>query len=334
MAALNDAGAVASQYRDETRLETRRAVWQPYAGTPGPHDLAADAVRATRPRRILEVGCGTGGFAQRLAAENPATAVVATDRSPRLVELAAKRGVDAAVADVQHLPFGDAELDVVVAMWMLYHVPDLDLALHEVRRVLRPGGVFVAVTNGEDHLAQLLAEAGGGPMITQFSSENGGEVLARHFDEVRRDDVATRAVFESHAEARAYLATFDEVLAERLPTYQGPREYAGATSVFRAVAGRLGAEAGCCSACVHAKLNETRRGTVYLRCTRAGWDDRLNRYPRLPVLHCVGFNPADPDDHGLNSNDPLRPAAEREPPVIRADLPVGLRRPSTSCATA
>jgi hypothetical protein len=55
---------------------------------------------------------------------------------------------------------------------------------------------------------------------------------------------------------------------------------------------KLGAEPGLCAACQHAKLNETRRGTAYLRCTRAAWDARLARYPRLPVAQCVGFDPA------------------------------------------
>jgi hypothetical protein len=51
----------------------------------------------------------------------------------------------------------------------------------------------------------------------------------------------------------------------------------------------LGAEPGLCADCRHAKLNETRRGTVYLRCTRAAWDATLPRYPRLPVTLCAGF---------------------------------------------
>jgi len=53
--------------------------------------------------------------------------------------------------------------------------------------------------------------------------------------------------------------------------------------------GKLGAPAGLCQSCRHAKLNETNRGTAYLRCTRAAWDDRLPRYPRLPVTDCPGF---------------------------------------------
>jgi hypothetical protein len=54
---------------------------------------------------------------------------------------------------------------------------------------------------------------------------------------------------------------------------------------------KLGAEAGLCAACQYPKLNETRRGTVYLRCTRAEWDATLPRYPRLPVTQCAGFDP-------------------------------------------
>lgn len=57
----------------------------------------------------------------------------------------------------------------------------------------------------------------------------------------------------------------------------------------------LGVDAGLCAACVHPKVNVTRRGTAYLRCLRAAWDERLPRYPRLPVRACPGFEPADGD---------------------------------------
>lgn len=53
----------------------------------------------------------------------------------------------------------------------------------------------------------------------------------------------------------------------------------------------LGATPGLCRSCRHAQVNATLRGTAYLRCLRARWDDRLARYPRLPVLECVGVEP-------------------------------------------
>jgi hypothetical protein len=53
---------------------------------------------------------------------------------------------------------------------------------------------------------------------------------------------------------------------------------------------KLGVEPGLCRGCRHAKLNETQRGTAYLRCTRAAWDVAVPRYPRLPVTQCRGFD--------------------------------------------
>ena len=183
---------------------------------------------------MLEVGCGGGQFAACIASENPLARVVATDLSPRMAELAASRGVAAQVADVQALPFEDGALDVVAALWMLYHVPDLDAGLAEVRRVLRPGGLFAAVTNGDEHTADLRREAGGGSLVTAFSSENGEQALRRHFRDVAREDISTQAVFDDHAAAAAYLASFDAELAAGLPFFEGPRTYAGATTVFLA----------------------------------------------------------------------------------------------------
>jgi ubiquinone/menaquinone biosynthesis C-methylase UbiE len=227
-----DPARVAAQYAREDRLDTRRSVWRESADGRSPVESAARAIRDERPSTVLEVGCGGGQFAARVAAENPQARVVATDLSPRMVELAASRRVAAQVADVQALPFADGAFDVVAAMWMLYHVPGLDAGLAELRRVLRPGGLLVAVTNGDEHTADLRREAGGAPLVTPFSSENGEPALRRHFAEVAREDIATRAVFADHAAAASYLASFDAALAAALPWFEGPRTYAGATTVF------------------------------------------------------------------------------------------------------
>jgi SAM-dependent methyltransferase len=230
---MSDPDHVREQYATEDRLVTRRAVWHP---TDDGLDPETEALRAidralVGDARVLEVGCGTGAMAERIHAL-PGVTLVATDFSPRFVELTAARGVDARQADICYLPFEDDAFDVVFAGWMLYHVRDLERALNEVRRVLRPGGTFVAVTNGNDHLADLRREAGGKPEVTQFSSETGESVLRRRFDDVRRHDLATRAVFPDHATAQAYLDSNGEALV--LPPFDGQREYAGAVTVFEA----------------------------------------------------------------------------------------------------
>lgn len=233
MSQLNDPDYVREQYADEGNLETRRSVWQPTADGLDPVNEALNAIdRAlVGDAQILEVGCGTGVMAERINAL-PGVTLIATDFSPRFVELTAARGVDAREADICYLPFDDGSFDVVYAGWMLYHVRDLERALNEVRRVLRPGGTFVAVTNGNDHLADLRTAAGGKPDITQFSSETGASVLGRRFGDVRRHDLETRAVFGDHATAQAYLDSSNEGMV--LPPFEGSREYAGHVTVFEA----------------------------------------------------------------------------------------------------
>ena len=234
---MSDPAHVREQYADESRLETRRAVWRPGPDGRDPVEVALAAVRSGLPPTrampdVLEVGCGPGVFAARLLEECPGIALLATDQSYALVQRAIERGVTATMMDVQQLLAPDDAYDVVVAMWMLYHVPDLDRGLAELRRVLRPGGRLVAVTNGDEHLADLRREAGGGPVITTFSSENGEEALRRHFDDVRREDLETRAVFPDRATALAYLESSEEGVAWSPPQDGWPREYAGHVTVF------------------------------------------------------------------------------------------------------
>ncbi|QIK74210.1 class I SAM-dependent methyltransferase [Nocardioides piscis] len=230
---MSDADYVREQYASEDKLDTRASVWRP---TSDGLDPTTEALRAidralVGDADVLEIGCGTGAMAERIHAL-PGVTLVATDFSERFVELTAARGVDARQADICYLPFDDASFDVAYAGWMLYHVRDIERALNEVRRVLRPGGTFVAVTNGNGHLADLLREAGGKPLVTRFSSETGESVLRRRFDDVRRHDLETRAVFGDHASAQAYLDTLGGDLT--LPAFEGQREYAGHVTIFEA----------------------------------------------------------------------------------------------------
>ena len=235
MDGITDAEQLALQYASTTNLETRRGVWGPGPEGISPVDALRDAVLACRPGRVLEIGCGTGRFAHSVTDALPAVDYVATDLSPAMVTATAALGVPAQQASADALPFPDAAFDVVVAAWMLYHVPDLDAALREVRRVLRPGGTFCAATNGNEHLADLLREAGGAPLVTQFSSENATSALCLHFEQVTQRDIETRATFEDHPAAAAYLSSFSPTLAATLPAFQGSRQYAGHTSILTAL---------------------------------------------------------------------------------------------------
>lgn len=234
MREMTDLDHVEEQYATTGRLETRRSVWGPGPEGVSPADVLQTLVVSSGANRIIEVGCGTGVFARSVLDAAPAVDYVATDLSPAMVESARALGVTAEVAAADALPFADDSFDGAVAAWMLYHVPDLDGTLAELRRVLREGGCLHVVTNGREHLGDLLREAGGDPLVTQFTSENATEVLRRHFEHVVQRDVETRATFPDHAAARAYLATFAPDLADALPFFEGERAYAGRTAVLSA----------------------------------------------------------------------------------------------------
>jgi SAM-dependent methyltransferase len=191
--AFNEPQVVREQYATETNLQARQALWVGAEGT-DPKEVLWRTIEEWQPRRVLEVGGGQGELSERMQRELGAD-VSFVDVSPRMVDLAKARGIDAQEGDVQQLPFADGIFDTVVAAWMLYHVPDIDAGLAETARVLTSGGALIAVTNSTNHIAELrelLAYPRDGFDMV-FNSENGEELLRRHFAEVERVDTVVKA---------------------------------------------------------------------------------------------------------------------------------------------
>jgi ubiquinone/menaquinone biosynthesis C-methylase UbiE len=219
---LNDPEHVVRQYETEAGLAARKAVYKEVTG-PDAREMAVDEVLRGSPERVLEVGCGEGELAERLA--GVVSGFIAIDQSPRMVELTQARGVDARVGDVQQLPFPDDSFDAVLAAWMLYHVPDLDRGLAEIKRVLRPHGRLVATTNGADHLGELLALGGIERWDLPFRAENAAELLGGHFASVERRDAYGTVTFRDIDVVRSYFGSSERLAdaLERLPeTLEAP----------------------------------------------------------------------------------------------------------------
>jgi SAM-dependent methyltransferase len=207
---------------------------QASATGPDPYGVAFGAVAECEPRRVLEVGCGRGELAARMSHELDAR-VVALDQSARMVELTAARGVEAIVADVEDLPFRDGVFDCAVAAWMLYHVSDLDRALRELRRVLRPGGRLVATTSSDRNFRELWELVGErGAPSDRFSAENAEWSLLRHFTLVERRDVRGTVTFTDREAAHHHIAASPTRahLADRLPPFHGPLQASRHVVVF------------------------------------------------------------------------------------------------------
>ena len=89
--------------------------------------------------RVLDVGCGNGTYLWLLGQRAAHGAGIRLRPVARHAPVGRDRTAMLGVCDAQQLPFPDAAMDAVLAMHMLYHVPDRPRGLAEMRRVLRPG---------------------------------------------------------------------------------------------------------------------------------------------------------------------------------------------------
>jgi len=141
---------------------------------------------------VLDVGCGNGRYETELRSRNHCGRLIALDISFGM--LRDVQNTARVQADAQALPFPDSTFDVVLAPHMLYHAPDLDAAAAELRRVLAPGGVALVVTNDQSHMDRMIEQVSRliesdtvMRFIDRFNLDNGGALLARHFEDVTLD---------------------------------------------------------------------------------------------------------------------------------------------------
>jgi SAM-dependent methyltransferase len=227
----HDAAFVREQYATPENLRARKSAYVNAEGD-DPREFAFEAIAAAHPRRVLEVGGGEGELAERVSTELAAE-VIAVDQSEAMVEIQRSKGIDARVGDVQALPFGAEEFDVAVAAWMLYHVSDLDGAVAELARVLKPRGVLVAVTNDVEHLQELwdLARRASRMGRFNFRSDNGEDLLRRHFCAVERRD-AVGSVLMDDETVRRFAESWDALAFAKIPPLTEPVRVRRHSTVF------------------------------------------------------------------------------------------------------
>lgn len=222
------------EYASEERLAVRNATYRALAEGTDAEELALSLVAERAPRDVLDVGCGMGELAERIARELGAS-VRALDISERMVELTRERGVQAELGDVQALPYDADAFDVVVANWVLYHAPDLDLAVRELARVLRPDGRLVAATVGPDHMVELWTLLGDASTSgLSFDHDGGSAVLGAHFGRVERHEAVGTVVFPDRESVRVFVAatTTRSHLADAVPELAEPLRTRCAHTIF------------------------------------------------------------------------------------------------------
>jgi trans-aconitate methyltransferase len=120
------------------------------------HGLAGGVLEWLAPQpgeRILDLGCGDGQLSQRIASSG--ARVVGLDASPQMAAAARTRGIAVDEGSAESMPYADQSFDAVFSNAALHWVRDHDSMLAEVRRVLRPGGRFVAEMGGLGNIAAI-----------------------------------------------------------------------------------------------------------------------------------------------------------------------------------
>lgn len=103
------------------------------------------------PVRCLDLACGTGDLTRALARRFPGAEIVGLDLSPEMLALAGAKtrehesSIRYMQGDMHALPFERESFDVVTGGYALRNAPDLDTALREIHRILRPGGTLAVL---------------------------------------------------------------------------------------------------------------------------------------------------------------------------------------------
>ena len=175
--------------------------------------------------RWLDVGCGTGAFTELvLEACSPLT-VSAVDPSAQQIDHArrqpAAERADFRVADARHLPFADAEFDVVASALVINFIPDQPRGLSEMRRVARAGGIvagyvwdFMAELSPSGPLRRGMCRFGVEVQQIPGAEQSSLDGLAALFAQAGLEKITTRTIEVTHS-----YASIDDFWEAQTPPY-------------------------------------------------------------------------------------------------------------------
>ena len=163
------------QYRDASNLNARIRLHVEFSTNKyGWFRWVFDQYELLARAHVLELGCGPGDlWIENIDRIPEGWHITLSDFSPGMLDQAREKlSVHAhpynfELIDAQSIPYEDDQFDIVIANHFLYHVPDRQKALSEIRRVLNPSGRFYATTIGINHMIELPA------LVARFDPESG-----------------------------------------------------------------------------------------------------------------------------------------------------------------
>ena len=202
-------------------------------------DWAMNHIDWSKSARVLDVGCGYGQYLKKVRQQTGNDIfLTGVDLSAGMVQDLSQQWdrhilfPHLGVADVQNLPFSDNSYDTILAMHMLYHVPNIEQAIGELRRTLRSGGTLLVSTNGQNHCGEIeavfceaLRNSTGDMGITRFfprvshrfALENGEALLRTAFRHVEQQSITGLLKIPDVAPVLAYADSIRPTIEKTLP---------------------------------------------------------------------------------------------------------------------
>ncbi|MGW2652093.1 class I SAM-dependent methyltransferase [Streptomyces sp. NPDC001478] len=193
-------------FNDTRMLDVKQWVHNAFRTNPASMvDHMRDNLRLTGTEDLLDLGCGNAFVLEHLRPSIADGTITGLDNAPAVLDAARRRmrgtatpctWIEGSADDLSML--GDDSFDRVMANYMIHYVPDLDACFREVRRVMRPGGLFQVTTDRPDSMLEMyrvhftaLREMGAPADLHRatpkgrLSLDNGRPQLERHFEHVK-----------------------------------------------------------------------------------------------------------------------------------------------------
>jgi SAM-dependent methyltransferase len=217
-------------YASPHKLAVRKSLYRHADVSPPPPDQPIrEAIALCGEERVIDVGCGTGQYVAALRETGHQGPLVALDLSEGMLASVDGTCAQKVVGDASALPLATGIADVVLAMSMLYHVPDIAAAVREFRRVLRTGGILLASTSSADDKPEIydvwseaMSHVAGREIdlrqtAVRFTTENGSAILGACFTDVHINAWSVTLRVPSATEIRDYADSARDFYESLLP---------------------------------------------------------------------------------------------------------------------
>ena len=221
------------QYKSHKNLTNRMNLWSYGSNPESLQKWIFSKINLQENERILELGCGTGQLWLENYSNVPSTcSIVLSDFSQKMLNKAKENlkplnlPINFKVLDAQKIPYRNQDFDVVIGCHMLYHIPNIDKALVEISRVVKPNGRFITTTVSKNHIKELkdfLAKFGlysdeKLKLFSEFRNETGNDILKPFFEEIMFKEYKNNVKLTSVAPLLNYIDSMGP--EERYPKYQ------------------------------------------------------------------------------------------------------------------